>query len=128
MGITTAGKVKVANLIGLNTTASGVTFGYPAIGSGAGASTAFAVGQTDLQGAVKVRQLWSTNSGTQAVTATDTLTTVTTFTFGTTATVEEVGFFSAATVGTMLCRTVITGIVCTAPNDTLQVTITVQMT
>jgi hypothetical protein len=121
--IMTTGKNKVANLIGTATTASGATFGYLGIGTSNATSTDITLNALVAQTA-EGRLPYAT----QTVT-TDTLTTVATFTFpSATRIIYEIGLFSAASSGTMLSRTVLTSsITCTTPNDTLQVTSTVQV-
>ena len=95
--------------------------GYIGIGWGAGANTAFAAGQTDLQGASKDRNTVDTYSHTPGTkvfyvetewgvddpSASE-------------VTIEESGCFNAAAAGAMLNRKIFTG-VAKGPSDTLKV-------
>lgn len=123
MGITNAGFAEVAALIGEDTAASGSTFDAIAIGTD---STAFSADQTAL---ISEDQR-SAATGTR-ITTTQTNDTFqlakTGFTFGSSKTIYEYGIFNHSTTGgTMLCRSVTSGQAVTS-DDTLDVTIKVQI-
>lgn len=91
-------------IIGAAVTVFDNTNAYIGVGGGAGATTAFAVTQTDLQGASKTRKAMDASYPTRA-------TNVLTFrsTFGTSDanyTWDEWGVFNASSAGTMMSRKV----------------------
>ncbi len=105
MPLSTLGLYRMLDLtIGVAVTAFNNANAHIGVGGGAGATTAFAVGQTDLQGASKTRKAMDATYPSRA-------TNVITFrsTFGSADANhawDELGFFDASSAGTMLARDV----------------------
>lgn len=118
MGLTNTGMAQMAKLMGTNTN-DAVTFGYIGIGTSA---TAFDASQTNLQS--PNQRAVSTS---QTVT-TDTLTTVTQFSFGGSYNINELGLFTAGSGGIMLCRTVLGSPISVTANDKIRATLNFQIT
>ena len=102
MALTTAGRNFIAQaIIGTATPLFNNANAYLGVGNG---TTAFAVGQTDLQGASKARKAMDS---TYPTLATNVITAVSTFlSADANFAWEEVGFFNASAAGTMLSRLV----------------------
>lgn len=100
MALTTSGRNEIADLIIGDGTPYDASNAYIGVGN---STTAFAVGQTDLQGASKHRELVDT----APVNSTNVLTFVATFESGDAVfDWEEFGIFNHASAGDMLCRKV----------------------
>ena len=119
MGVTTAGKRAIAQMIG--GVSAVADFDYLALGTSA---TAFAVGQTALVGEITTlgleRALDATPTEAAAVLSIDY-----TWTATGAATLNEVGLFNAAAAGTMLGRTVLAAPIAMVTDSTYKYTYTI---
>ena len=119
MGVTTAGKRAVAQMIG--GTAVVADFDYLELGD---SNTAFAVGQTELVSAIVVNGLARAQDATPTEAAA-VLSIDYTWTATGSETLKEVGLFNAAAAGTMLARTVLAASVSMVEDSTYKYTYTI---
>lgn len=97
----------VSGLLGSLATAYNNANAYLGVGGGAGATTAFAKTQTDLQGASKARKAMDATYPTQSGSPNATITARSTYqNADANYTWDEVGFFNASTAGRMYSRLV----------------------
>ena len=119
MGVTTAGKRAVAQMIG--GTAAVADFDYLELGD---SNTAFAVGQTALVSAITGNGLARAQDATPTEAAA-VLSIDYTWTATGSETLKEVGLFNAAAAGTMLARTVLAASVSMVEDSTYKYTYTI---
>lgn len=119
MGVTTAGKRAVAQMIG--GTAAVADFDYLELGD---SNTAFAVGQTALVSAIVGNGLARAQDATPTEAAA-VLSIDYTWTATGSETLKEVGLFNAAAAGTMLARTVLAASVSMVTDSTYKYTYTI---
>lgn len=119
MGVTTAGKRAIAQMIG--GVSAVADFDYLALGTSA---TAFAVGQTALVGEITTLGLERAQDATPTEAAA-VLSIDYTWTATGAATLNEVGLFNAAAAGTMLGRTVLAAPVAMVTDSTYKYTYTI---
>ena len=119
MGVTTAGKRAVAQMIG--GTAVVADFDYLELGD---SNTAFAVGQTALVSAISGNGLARAQDATPTEAAA-VLSIDYTWTATGSETLKEVGLFNAAAAGTMLARTVLAASVDMVEDSTYKYTYTI---
>ena len=119
MGVTTAGKRAVAQMIG--GTAAVADFDYLELGD---SNTAFAVGQTALVSAITGNGLERAQDATPTEAAA-VLSIDYTWTATGSETLKEVGLFNAAAAGTMLARTVLAASVDMVEDSTYKYTYTI---
>ena len=119
MGVTTAGKRAVAQMIG--GTAAVADFDYLELGD---SNTAFAVGQTALVSAITGNGLARAQDATPTEAAA-VLSIDYTWTATGSETLKEVGLFNAAADGTMLARTVLAASVSMVTDSTYKYTYTI---
>ena len=119
MGVTTAGKRAVAQMIG--GTAAVADFDYLELGD---SNTAFAVGQTALVSAIVGNGLARAQDATPTEAAA-VLSIDYTWTATGSETLKEVGLFNAAAAGTMLARTVLAASVDMVTDSTYKYTYTI---
>ena len=126
MGLTTTGAQQMMGLaVGEALTSFATANAFQGVGFGAGATTAFAIAQTDLQGASKVRKAVTSCTRSGSI-----ITSVATW-----AAADAVGTwdefsvaFNAATAGVMLARGVSAGFFVKTSSTTVTLTITLTVT
>jgi len=125
MGLTTSGAQQMMGLaVGEALTSFATANANQGVGFGAGATTAFAIAQTDLQGASKVRKAVTSSTRSGSV-----LTSVATWAAAdAVGTWDEFALFNASTAGVMLHRGVAAAFFTKNSSTTVTLTVTLTLT